>query len=433
MLALPIANVKDFGAPSDGSSFADRAFQLAMDATQPGGKLYVPYGSYKFENPLTFTKPLTLESHGTFLAAHGKQAIVLPPQASGSKITGAYLVCLHSDSDIDSVGVHLLDSVGVVIENLHTVDFFGYGLLADDSKDVVVDRFSAAHHYYGGAMFYSTGNVLVRSSKARDIFGGSTQSAYGFQFTSRRGQGPDHVNATPSWNCEVLDSEVSDLQWSAFGTHGGSNIRFRRCVADRCAIGFDITYLPGDEPDEDEPPVGFEITDCEADWGASDRDLAMRGISISGSPSAPAMGSVTRTRVSRHGAMNNSNEGAILTQRTMGVRLTDVTVADPVNYGVTAYLDNQDLLIERPHIYDVHSPMENANPIGVELRGGNNQVDVLGGHIHSYLRTPGDWVMLHALRATERMGNRLRYQGVQFGPTHFAPVSIPVGYGGEIT
>ncbi len=110
-----VLNIKDFGAVGDGTTDDSTAIQAAIDATSPGGNLFIPVGTYKIATGLTCNKPIRLYGSGLYGAGGARLKYTGAGTALTFNTAGAGLICENFTIDgVSSTGT----ANGILIDNI---------------------------------------------------------------------------------------------------------------------------------------------------------------------------------------------------------------------------------------------------------------------------------------------------------------------------
>ncbi|OFD40634.1 hypothetical protein BWGOE1_52320 [Bacillus mycoides] len=288
----------------------------------------------------------------------------------------------------EEMGIKIANNTSdITLINLQLDNLSGYGIYADLTKNLKINKTKITNFGYAGIMGFSVRNVEVTNC----IIGGALsynlssignhKIAYNVAF-SRKSDNDIHKYPR-SKNCIVKNSVITDnVFWEGLDTHGGENIQFINNTIKNVKVP--IAAVPSEVNGEDKyAPKDIKISNNVIEAPSNELSNSVnRGIILSGAMKKSsdldqkkeyATGIIQYNTISGYGRRDAYSQGNLLTgsiflQSTKSVKVSKNEILQSYYYGVLAYYDNQDFKFEQNKISGLYVKKE----------------DVLNGKIFSY-------------------------------------------------
>jgi hypothetical protein len=386
-------DVRSFGTVGDGVVDDTDALQTAID-TANGRWIYFHRGDiYKITGTLNlpvgtkifaYGAKVLSESHIYMLECQGDNII------EGLEIEGAGSTPFDDDGRaINFVGTVGSYKSGLKIEDCYIHDIGFYGVYHQFVNGLNVTKTKIHNVGYAGIMGLSVSDSYVGETHIKGI--DFLEGGYGISFT--RDTIVDTLEANPrSKNCTVENCLVEDnIQWKAYDTHGGDNIRFTNNTALNCRQGIGIVSAENFAPKNCSAVNNTIITTRGSDEGIS---WSAYGIVVAGSAGeglSESLDSAMNNSVIGNvligcGQENNANEGAIRFRDSTNTRVIGNSIYQPLVNGIVITNTNFNFTVSGNTIIDPNSSNSEFFTTGIRLVSQYNMRTINGNPM--YLEDP---------------------------------------------
>jgi hypothetical protein len=357
-------NVKTFDATGEGIMDDTIPIQTTIDNAN-GKWVYFPEGDYKITSTLNLPVGTKIfgygarvfsESHIYMIDCQGDNII------KGLEIEGAGSTPFDDDGRaINFVGTVGLYKSGLIIEDCFIHDIGFYGIYHHFASGLNVKNTKIFDVGYAGIMGLSVKDALVYNCHIKGI--DYLEGGYGISFT--RFTIPDTLEAHPrSSNCTVENCLVEDvLQWKAYDTHGGDNIRFINNKAVNCRQGIGIVSAGNIAPTNCTAAFNTIITSRGSDVGPtwSAYGIVVAGVAhddLSGAVDFAKNNIVEGNIMIGCGQEGNANEGAIRMRHSLNTRIVGNVIDRPLVNGIVITNTNYNFVVSGNAVQDANSSNE---------------------------------------------------------------------------
>jgi len=364
------------GAVGDGSTDDTAAIQAVINAAAAGTGILFPKTSsyFKITDALTISKALTIYGAGTVTQATQNVAgfVVTASNVTfdGITINGAQSATYHSAEN--AIYAHGTFSAGIAptyitnftAKNLTISGWGAAGIEADYINGFKIINNTISTLPYAGIAVLSglDGDISGNSISSISGAGVSGSNAYGI-LMSRASSDAGNLTSQPrSVKITVTNNRIKNITtWVAIDTHAGAYITIANNIIANTYYGITagsskdsggINYVYA--------PLGISIVGNVLDSTVSDGSMG-NGISLTGSATEFATGTIIGNIVQAYGTATSANDGAVLAYNTIGMTISGNVIKEPSPNGIYLTQNNYGATISGNAIMDVWT---NSVPVG---------------------------------------------------------------------
>ncbi|PFI43441.1 hypothetical protein COK06_00030 [Bacillus cereus] len=310
------------------------------------------------------------------------------------------------------VGINITGNTSnITLSNLQLDNFSGYGVYANLTKNLKINKTKITNFGYAGIMGFSVRNVEITNCAIGGALSynlssiGNHKIAYNVAFTRKS---DDDIHKYPrSKNCIVKNSVIMDNTfWEGLDTHGGEDIQFINNTIKNVKVP--IAAVPSEVNGEDKyAPKDIKISNNIIEAPSNELSNSVnRGVILSGtmkksSDADPkkeyATGVIQNNIISGYGRRDAYSQGKLLAtgsiflQSTKGAKVLGNEIYHSYYYGILAYYDNKDFKFDHNKISGLHVVLNGEifpHPAGIGVLSSKNKGQINQNDIRGNLEDP---------------------------------------------